>query len=491
MAEASIDSSDEDIFQNYAGKKGIKPYRFEPKRRRLNVDQPGNVGSRVAPLTYLRIHTQVFANYKMLITLTMDVLPKPTRDTKFVVQNIYLRSVSVEDEECNKNVKARVKLCDTHINVMQNKRTGSHLSDKHIITPSSLSKVSSSQVQMATNPIGMHHGVRVVKAMFDMWQDSLAGWRQIVMRIPFVQYDLNVYEFFNEKLVIVGRPERVHNCPTYIPERNIKIARGRGLPTESLLKGDDVPSPILFEDGGMMTKPAKSLFLKECESVCFERRCREVTEELWEISDTCYAYNPECRRLLGEGVEAKDQCQEFFRFVNRGYPSHQREFLSQPASNHPGNLATYQAGVGVGVDEDDELYASKKIVKLLNTDGFNRSEHSGDSIWVDSISCIVGGTRWGCAKNTERRPLFLGDSVIRSIKRPKFVSPNCLFGSSEEPVQCQDNVCDQLLYIDCDWTIVLDSDLHDGIKIYAVVTTSKAGHHLWAYYTAIIRYRMV
>ncbi|KAG1691855.1 G protein-coupled receptor kinase 1 [Nymphon striatum] len=41
MAEASTDSSDEDIFQNYAGKKGIKPYRFEPKRRRLNVDQPG------------------------------------------------------------------------------------------------------------------------------------------------------------------------------------------------------------------------------------------------------------------------------------------------------------------------------------------------------------------------------------------------------------------------------------------------------------------
>ncbi|KAG1670848.1 Protein bicaudal C 1 [Nymphon striatum] len=40
MAEASIDSSDEDIFQNYAGKKGIKPYRFDPKRRRLNVDQP-------------------------------------------------------------------------------------------------------------------------------------------------------------------------------------------------------------------------------------------------------------------------------------------------------------------------------------------------------------------------------------------------------------------------------------------------------------------
>ncbi|KAG1672672.1 Trafficking protein particle complex subunit 11 [Nymphon striatum] len=47
MAEASIDSSDEDIFQNYAGKKGIKPYRFESKRRRLNVDQPGNVGSRM------------------------------------------------------------------------------------------------------------------------------------------------------------------------------------------------------------------------------------------------------------------------------------------------------------------------------------------------------------------------------------------------------------------------------------------------------------
>ncbi|KAG1682538.1 Sulfotransferase 1C2A [Nymphon striatum] len=39
MVEASIDSSDEDIFQNYAGKNGIKPYRFELKRRRLNVDQ--------------------------------------------------------------------------------------------------------------------------------------------------------------------------------------------------------------------------------------------------------------------------------------------------------------------------------------------------------------------------------------------------------------------------------------------------------------------
>ncbi|KAG1673526.1 Decaprenyl-diphosphate synthase subunit 1 [Nymphon striatum] len=43
MVEASIDSSDEDIFQNYAGKNGIKPYRFEPKRRRLNVDQHGNL----------------------------------------------------------------------------------------------------------------------------------------------------------------------------------------------------------------------------------------------------------------------------------------------------------------------------------------------------------------------------------------------------------------------------------------------------------------
>ncbi|KAG1655986.1 Cubilin [Nymphon striatum] len=45
MVEASIDSSDEDIFQNYAGKNGIKPYRFEPKRRRLNVDQHGNAVS--------------------------------------------------------------------------------------------------------------------------------------------------------------------------------------------------------------------------------------------------------------------------------------------------------------------------------------------------------------------------------------------------------------------------------------------------------------
>ncbi|KAG1669042.1 Tryptophan 5-hydroxylase 2 [Nymphon striatum] len=45
MVEASIDSSDEDIFQNYAGKNGIKPYRFEPKRRRLNADQHGNMAT--------------------------------------------------------------------------------------------------------------------------------------------------------------------------------------------------------------------------------------------------------------------------------------------------------------------------------------------------------------------------------------------------------------------------------------------------------------
>ncbi|KAG1693345.1 Zinc finger protein 37A [Nymphon striatum] len=43
MAESAIDSSsDEDISRNYAGKRGIKPYGFEPKRRRrLHVDQPG------------------------------------------------------------------------------------------------------------------------------------------------------------------------------------------------------------------------------------------------------------------------------------------------------------------------------------------------------------------------------------------------------------------------------------------------------------------
>lgn len=39
-----------------------------------------------------------------------------------------------------------------------------------------------------------------------------------------------------------------------IAERNIEIARERGLTTEDLLKSD-VPSPVLFDEEGLMTKP--------------------------------------------------------------------------------------------------------------------------------------------------------------------------------------------------------------------------------------------
>ena len=39
-----------------------------------------------------------------------------------------------------------------------------------------------------------------------------------------------------------------------IAERNIDIAREPGLRTEDLLKYDVVPSPVLFDNVGMMTK---------------------------------------------------------------------------------------------------------------------------------------------------------------------------------------------------------------------------------------------
>lgn len=51
-----------------------------------------------------------------------------------------------------------------------------------------------------------------------------------------------------------------------IAERNIEIARERGLTTDDLLKYDVVPSPVLFDDAGMMTKPAKSKLLMELET---------------------------------------------------------------------------------------------------------------------------------------------------------------------------------------------------------------------------------
>ena len=50
-----------------------------------------------------------------------------------------------------------------------------------------------------------------------------------------------------------------------IAERNIEIARERGLSTTDLLNYDVVPSPVLFDYEGLITKPAKSQLVKELE----------------------------------------------------------------------------------------------------------------------------------------------------------------------------------------------------------------------------------
>ena len=51
-----------------------------------------------------------------------------------------------------------------------------------------------------------------------------------------------------------------------IVEKTIEIARDRGLTTNDLLKFDVAPSPLLFNNDGMMTSPAKSQLLKELET---------------------------------------------------------------------------------------------------------------------------------------------------------------------------------------------------------------------------------
>ena len=48
--------------------------------------------------------------------------------------------------------------------------------------------------------------------------------------------------------------------------RTLEIVRDRGLTTEDLLKCDVVPSPLLFDEDGMMTKPTKSVLVKEMET---------------------------------------------------------------------------------------------------------------------------------------------------------------------------------------------------------------------------------
>ncbi|KAG1677702.1 hypothetical protein GQR58_013762 [Nymphon striatum] len=48
-------------------------------------------------------------------------------------------------------------------------------------------------------------------------------------------------------------------------EKSIEIARDRGLATEDLLKYDVLPSPMLFDDHGLRTKPEKSQLIRELE----------------------------------------------------------------------------------------------------------------------------------------------------------------------------------------------------------------------------------
>ena len=48
-----------------------------------------------------------------------------------------------------------------------------------------------------------------------------------------------------------------------IMDRNIEVARERGLTSQDLLQYDVVPSPMLFDDDGLMTKPDKSQLIQE------------------------------------------------------------------------------------------------------------------------------------------------------------------------------------------------------------------------------------
>ena len=50
-----------------------------------------------------------------------------------------------------------------------------------------------------------------------------------------------------------------------VAEKSIEIAHDRGLGTEHLLKYDVVPSPMLFDDDQLMTKPEKSQLIPEQE----------------------------------------------------------------------------------------------------------------------------------------------------------------------------------------------------------------------------------
>ena len=48
-------------------------------------------------------------------------------------------------------------------------------------------------------------------------------------------------------------------------EKAIEVAKGRGLSSDDLLAYGIIPSPMLFDDDGLMTKPDKSSLIRELE----------------------------------------------------------------------------------------------------------------------------------------------------------------------------------------------------------------------------------
>ncbi|KAG1712181.1 hypothetical protein GQR58_002500 [Nymphon striatum] len=126
MVEASIDSSDEDIFLNYAGKNGIKPYRFEPKRRRLNVDQHDYITSyyshsqskavfyKVLSKEEDRVRTsKIFLNSLDYILLVNDVghLPAPS-------SNSFVITLNTLAADKNDRIVTNTKINKSHHGVM-------------------------------------------------------------------------------------------------------------------------------------------------------------------------------------------------------------------------------------------------------------------------------------------------------------------------------------------------------------------------------------
>ena len=69
-------------------------------------------------------------------------------------------------------------------------------------------------------------------------------------------------------ILIKGKPTKTKKkmiTEMNVAEKSIEIAHDRGLGTEDLLKYDVVPSPMLFDDDQLMTKPEKSQLIRELE----------------------------------------------------------------------------------------------------------------------------------------------------------------------------------------------------------------------------------